>query len=138
MLQPHPTRRRRRGAAAVEFAAVAVVFFTLILALFELGRGLMCDYILANAAREACRAGVVPSATTDTITQAANTSLSGSKLSGATVTVQVNGTSADASTAQTGDRITVKITVPVASVTWVPLTRYLSGSLTGQYTLKRE
>jgi Flp pilus assembly protein TadG len=32
----------------VEFAAVALLFFTLILALFELGRGLMSDYLLAK------------------------------------------------------------------------------------------
>lgn len=140
MLLPNPLRSGppRRGVAAVEFAVIALVFFTLILALFELGRGLMGDYLLVNAAREACRAGMIPSAMTSTITQAANSSLANSKVTGATVTVQVNGTSADASTAQSGDKITVSITAPVSSTTWLPFTRYLSGNLGGSYTLRRE
>jgi hypothetical protein len=52
--------------------------------------------------------------------------------------VQVNGGSADASTAKAGDKITVSITAPVSSITWLPFTRYLSGNLSGTYTLRRE
>jgi Flp pilus assembly protein TadG len=129
---------RRRGATTVEFAVVSLAFFTLIAGLVELGRGLMGNYLLTNAARQACRVGVVPSASSNDVTTAANDALARGGITGATVTVAVNGAPADASTAQAGDRITVTIQVPVGTVTWLPVTRYLKGSLTGQYTLRRE
>src|SRR5262245_20161635 len=129
---------QRRAATSVEFAVVSLVFFTMVFALVELGRGLMSDYLVVNAAREACRTGVVPSRSNDAITQAATDALARSKISGATVTVLVNGAEANASTAKTGDSITVTVSVPVASVSWLPFVRYLSGNLTGTYTLQRE
>lgn len=129
---------RRRGAAAVEFAVVSLVFFTFVLAFFEFGRALMVDYVLVNSARQACRAGIIPGATSSQITQTASTALTKGGVAGASVTVLVNGTNADASSAQSGDRISVSVSVPVASVSWVPFTRYLTGSLNGQYTLRRE
>jgi Flp pilus assembly protein TadG len=115
-----------------------VLFFTLILTLFELSRGLMVDYYLANAARQACREGMIPSRTTSDITQAAQDALANCRITGATISVLVNGSPVEASSAQSGDRITVKITIPVSAITIVPLTRYLSGNLSGQYTLRRE
>jgi len=132
------TSARRRGATTVEFAAVSLVFFTLLFALVEFGRGMMSNYLLVNAARQACRVGVTPATSTDDITAAANDALAQSGISGATVSVAVNGTAADASTAQPGDRILVTIQVPVANVTWLPVSRYLKGALTGQYALRRE
>jgi Flp pilus assembly protein TadG len=128
----------RRGATTVEFAVVSLAFFTLIAGLVELGRGLMSNYLLTNAARQACRVGIVPSASSNDVTAAANDALARGGITGATVTVAVNGAPADVSTAQSGDRITVTIQVPAASVTWLPVTRYLKGSLRGQYTLRRE
>lgn len=130
--------RRRAGAAAMEFAVVVLIFFTLILALFELGRGLMTDYLLVNAARQACRVGILPTSTSTSITDAANAALARGQITGATVTVQVNGVTKDVSAAQSGDRVTVLITVPIDNISWVPLTRYLKGNLSGQYTLRRE
>lgn len=128
----------RRGAAAMEFAVVSLVFFTFIMALFELGRGLMSDYLLVNAARQGCRAGIVPSCSTDSIKQATNTALANSRVTGATVSVQVNGAETEASSAQTGDRISVVVTVSWTNLTWMPFTRYIPGNLTGKYTLRRE
>jgi Flp pilus assembly protein TadG len=48
-------KRSRRGAAAVEFAIVAPVFFLLALGLVEIGRMVMLQQSLTNAAREGCR-----------------------------------------------------------------------------------
>ena len=138
MLRPRARLAKRRGATSVEFAVISLVFFTLILALFELGRGLMGNYVIVNAAREGCRAGVIPSRTNDDIILSANDALARSKITGATVTVKVNGEETNASAAKSGDRITVTVAVPVASFTWLPFTRYLAGNLTGQYTLRRE
>jgi Flp pilus assembly protein TadG len=129
---------RRRAAAVVEFASVSMVFFGMLLALVEFGRGLMTDYVLVNAARRACRAGVVPNVKSDAIVKAAEEALARGAVRGATVTVKVNGTVGEAAKAAAGDRITVAVSVPVSSVSWIPGTRYLKGSLRGEYTLKRE
>ncbi len=129
---------RRRGAAAVEFAVVGMIFFVFVLATIELGRGLMVNYLLINAARQACRAGVPSGRSTANIQSAADTALQRSGLAQATVTVLVNGASADASTAQSGDRITVSVTTPLSQVSWVPGTRYLPTTLGGSYSLRRE
>jgi hypothetical protein len=64
--------------------------------------------------------------------------LTAAGMSGETATVQVNDGSSDASTAVAGDEITVSVKVPVSSVSWVPVARFLSGSLQGQYTMRRE
>ncbi len=56
-------RRRRksgeRGQAMVEFAFVLVPFLFLILGVFDLGRGIFVSHMVATAAREAARKGIV-------------------------------------------------------------------------------
>lgn len=49
----HPRRSGQRGAAAVEFAIIALMFFTLLLGIMEFGRWLF----LLNGANEATRLG---------------------------------------------------------------------------------
>jgi Flp pilus assembly protein TadG len=131
-------RRHRAGANVVEFAVVAPVLFLLVLAIFEFGRGIMVIHLLTNAARQGCRVGVIEGKSTSDITTVVNASLSSCGISGDTATILVNDGSADASTAQAGDEITVKVTVPYSKVTWVPVAKFLTGNLSGQYTLRRE
>jgi Flp pilus assembly protein TadG len=117
---------------------VSIVFFSVILGMVEVGRGLMVQYLLMNAAREGCRAGIIPGRTTDNITTTANNKLAGEGIQSATVTVLVNGAAGEAGNASSGDTIQVSVQVPVSQVTWVPFTQYLPASLTGQYALRRE
>lgn len=49
------SRRRREGAAAVEFAFVALPFFILILSMLELGMAFVLDSVLENAAMDTSR-----------------------------------------------------------------------------------
>ncbi len=131
--------RRRRGGAVVEFAVAAPILFAVILGIIEVGRGLMALHLLTNAARVGCRAGVVESVSTDTIKSAVTSALKTQGITGATPTVLVNeSSSTDASSAVAGDEITVKVSVPVSSITWVPVPNFLSGTITAQYTLRRE
>jgi hypothetical protein len=67
-----------------------------------------------------------------------NDFLSGTGISGDTATVQVNDGTADASTAKAGDEITVIVSVPIANVTWVPVNKFLSGTVSGQFTMRRD
>jgi Flp pilus assembly protein TadG len=131
---------RRAGAACVEFTVAGLVFFILILGTFEIGRALMVQHLLTNAAREGCRVGVLQGKSSTQITTAAVNRLADQGIGGAVASVQVNDGSADASNAQSGDEITVKVTVPVSKITWLPFTNYIDGSLylNSQYTLRRE
>ncbi len=58
-----PCRRNRRGAAVVEFAVVAPVFFLLVFGMIEFGRAIMVQQILTNASREGARVAVLDSPT---------------------------------------------------------------------------
>jgi Flp pilus assembly protein TadG len=131
-------RTPRSGTTTVEFAVVIPVFFVFVLGLVEVGRGFMASHLLTNAARAGCRQGILQSQSTSTITTAVNALLSRQGIQGATTTVQVNGVVADASTAKSNDDITVIVSAPVSSLTWVPVMHYLQGNITGQYTLRRE
>ena len=55
MKKPH----LRRGAAAVEFALVAIVLFSVVFVFFEYGRYVMTRDMVENAAREGARRAVV-------------------------------------------------------------------------------
>jgi Flp pilus assembly protein TadG len=132
------TGSRRRGAHTVEVAFVSPVLFLTILGLFEIGRGLMVVHLLNNAAQAGCRAGIIEGQSTANIQTAVNNALTATGVSGDSVTVQVNDGSADASTAGVGDEITVLVSVPISAITWVPGAKFLTGSLQGQYTMRRE
>jgi Flp pilus assembly protein TadG len=150
MVSPSPSRSRstfevpiqakpsRCGAYVAEFAVVALLFFVLVLAIIEFGRALMVMHLLNNAARAGARYGALEGVTTQNIKDNVNAALTNVGISGDNVTVQVNDGSADASTASQGGEITVQVTVPVSSVTWIPNLGFLSGNLGTQYTLQRE
>jgi Flp pilus assembly protein TadG len=106
--------------------------------LVEVGRGFMVTHLLTNAARVGCRQGVLQNQSTATITTAVNAVLSSQGINTGSTTVQVNGAVADASTAKSNDDITVIVSAPVATLTWVPVSRYLQGNISGQYTLRKE
>ena len=54
-----PTRKCQRGAAAVEFALVAIVFFMLLIGIVEMGRVLFTWNATAEATRYGARVAVV-------------------------------------------------------------------------------
>lgn len=54
-----PIRRRDRGQSLVEFSLVLPVFLLLLIALFDLGRGVFAYNTLTNAAREGARMAIV-------------------------------------------------------------------------------
>jgi Flp pilus assembly protein TadG len=66
---------RRAGAAAVEFAITAPVFFLFLLAAFEFGWLNVLRHTADNAAYEAARAAIVPGATAADATAKANSLL---------------------------------------------------------------
>lgn len=130
--------RRRRAAAAVEFAVAAPVFFLLVLGMLEVGRGLMVQHLLLNAARQGCRSGILPSNGNTQISDTVSGTLASAGITAQSVSVSVNNVSGNASTANSGDAITVTVAVPIAAVTWVPVSQFLSGNISSQYTLRKQ
>jgi Flp pilus assembly protein TadG len=134
-------RRPGMGASAVEFAIVAPVFFMIVLGMVEMGRAFMVLEQLTEAARRACRVAVVDGTSSATIKQTAVDYLTGVGIKGETASISINDQPLDtveAMNTPSYTEITVVITVPVASCTWLPGGLFLSGNLSGQYTMRRE
>jgi Flp pilus assembly protein TadG len=132
---PQPTRR---GATSVEFAFVAPILFAILLGMIELSRGLMVQHLITKAARQGCRLAVIEGKSNADVKAAVTNALASVGISSETITVQINDVTADASTANAGDEVTVIVSVPANSVSWVPFPNFLSGNLSGRYTLRRE
>jgi Flp pilus assembly protein TadG len=116
----------RAGAVAVEFAIVASLLFFIFLGMIEVGRAMMVLSAVSNAARNGARAGAVTLGDYTAITTAVNSSLTQATISGSTTTVvMVNSTTVtdDASfraAALPGAAISVQVSVPYGSVSWLP------------------
>jgi Flp pilus assembly protein TadG len=133
-------RRGRSGTTTVEFALVAPIFFVMVLGIFEIGRACMVTELLTEAARRACRQGVLEGTGSSTIQTTASNYLTSVGINGETANVYVNDTPAgntNVSGMPAYTEITVVVSVPIGDVTWTPLW-FVSVNLTGQYTMRRE
>lgn len=133
-----PGRRRRRGAATVEFAVIAPVLFLLVLGLIEFSRAFMVIHLLTDAARQGCRTAVVGGKSTADICATVTTTLSQEGISGHTTTVKINGIAGEASAAVSGDEIAVFVSVPASVTGWLPTPGFVDTDLTGHWSLRAE
>jgi Flp pilus assembly protein TadG len=103
------TNRHRCGAAAVEFAVTAPIFFLFLLASFEFGWLNVIRHTADNAAYEAARTAMVPGATAAEAKTKANTLLNivGARKAKVTVTPSVLN--------EDTKKVTVAIDIPMAS-----------------------
>ncbi len=131
-------RSVRVGAHMVEFAVVIPVFFVFVFGLIEIGRSMMVGSLVTNASRVGCRTGTLPGKSDSDVTAAIDGILSGQGISGYATTIKVNGSTANVSTAQATDSITVIVSVPVANTSWLPSLLYVKGSISGQFTMPHE
>jgi Flp pilus assembly protein TadG len=125
----------------VEFALVAPLFFMLVLGIIEFGRAFMVMDLLNEAARVGCRVAIIEGTSSAQIKQAATDFLTSAGINGEVAGVSVNDAPIDtveANTMPAYTEMSVVVTVPVSSVTWVPDGVFPSGNLTGQYTMQRE
>jgi len=131
-----PCRKRRRGAAAVEFAFVAPVFFLMVFGLIEFGRMVMVQQIITNASREGARVGVLDGTTGADVLSAVDNYLTGASVAGATITVDP----VEPSTAGYGEPVTVTVAVPFSQVSWLPSPMFISGGteLSASTVMRRE
>jgi len=114
----------------VEFAVVAPVFLILITGIIELGRAIVVQQLLTNASREGARIGGYDTTNSaSTVTTAVNSYLSNVGISGATTTI----TPSTLSSAKDGDSVSVKVSIPFSSVSYLPSPVYM-GTTTLQAT----
>ena len=115
----------RRGAAIVEFAVVAPILFILVFGMIDLGRGIMVQNLITNAARDGARAAVLEGADASTIETDIAAYLAASSVPGATATVTPN----PLSSAAQGAPVTVNVQVPFSAVSWLPASPFLQGKM---------
>lgn len=128
-------RQERRGAVTVEMALVAPVFFLFVLGVVEFTRAMMVQALLTNAAHLGARAGIIDNSQQSDVANAVNNYLSAGGITGATTSVSPN----PPSSAGYGQFVTVTVSVPYASVSWLPSPTYLrSASLNAASTMRRE
>lgn len=130
--------KQRSGVTTVEFALVAPILFLIIMGMIELSRGYMVSHLLTNAAHDGCRVGSLGGKANTDVNTAVTNALVSTGIRSSTVLVQVNGSSGDVSSAASGDDVTVRVSVPVSSVTWVPGWHYLGTTISAEYSLRRE
>ncbi len=93
----------------------------MLLGMFEMSRGIMVKEVLNDAARRACRIGILPNKANSDVTATITNILSDNNLptTHITTTIQVNGVTVDCSTAQQSDRISVQISIPTSDTFWI-------------------
>jgi Flp pilus assembly protein TadG len=129
--------RDRRGIAAVEMAAIAPLFISLIMGVLMVSQlGMTCQ-LLTTAAREGCRAAVVPNAAASDVQAAVNRMLAGSNITIGTVTPTCPG-STPWTSATKGTPITLSLSVPFQQISWLPTGDWFNVTLSGSATLACE
>ena len=107
--------QRRCGAAAIEFAIIAPLFFTLVFGSIEFGRALMVQQVLTNASRVGAREAITLNGTQSAVTSVSTSYATGASVSGMSVSV-----TPDPANALAGDMVTVNVSVPYSNVSWLP------------------
>ena len=126
-------RRNRRGAAAVEFAVVAPLFFLLVFGMIEFGRMVMVQQIITNGSREGARIAVLDGATGGEVVTAVENYLTSASVDGAEVAVSPN----PPSSAGYGEPVTVVVSIPFDQVSWLPSPMFLGGNPMSATTVMR-
>jgi Flp pilus assembly protein TadG len=119
-------RKNRRGAAVVEFAIVAPVFFILVFGMIEYGRMVMVQQILTNASREGARYAVILDSNDTTAVQ--------EKVTDYLVSASINGSpnvTVDWPAGGSGSNqpVTVSVSIPFGQVSWLPSPMFVSSTL---------
>jgi hypothetical protein len=132
---------RRCGAAVVEFAVIAPLLVLWLLGIVELSRGIMVKVMLSDAARKGCRTGIQrDKASSDIISDCTtimrdnnfnSSQFNPNSVGSITITIaDPNGNILnDALDAPSGSIVSVRVSIPVSSISLVPNIFLSAGSL---------
>jgi len=128
-------QKHRQGAAVVEFAILAPLMFLLVFGMIDVGRAVMVQNLLTNAARDGARTAVLDGSTVSDVETQVSDYLAASSVPGVSVTVSPDPlTSADI-----GDPVSVNVQVPFNAVSWLPSSWFLAGvTLESTVVMRRE
>ena len=134
-LSPRARRRavRFRGAAAVEFALVAPVFFLVVIGMIEVGRALMVQQALTNASRAGAREAALLATSQEAVLAKVHQYAADMGIGGAEATV-----SPDPASAVAGTEITVVASIGFNQVSWLPTPWILGGATLSASTSMRK
>jgi Flp pilus assembly protein TadG len=137
MYVPRAARRRRRAVATVEFALLLPIVLLFLTGIWEVGRLVEVNQVLDNAAREGARQAStaqahyadVQTAVTNALNDAGITNLNGLTVQVQNLTTNDTGPGTDGSgvadydptSASSGDRLQVTVTLPFNNVRWLTL-----------------
>lgn len=133
--------RVRRGALTVEMAVITPVLLGLIFGVMQVGYAFMVQHALQDAARQGCRTAVLRTRSNQAVTTAIQSLLQqeGFSPSKTTTTILVNDVVGNVATAQAGDDICVKVSMPLADVTLFPgFFSNFTGTMQGAVELRCE
>ena len=119
------SRKKRRGAAVVEFAVVAPIFLLFVFGLIEYGRMVMVQQVLTNASREGARVAVLEGSTDADVVTAVVSYCAASRI---TITEDDVSIPQDPATAGNGDPVAVTVGVAFRDVSWLPSPMYLGAA----------
>lgn len=114
--------RHRRGAAVIEFAVVAPIFFLMVFGMIEFGRMVMVHQLLVGAVREGARLAVIDGTTAAEVQDTVRSYLTASSIDGEEVQVQVTPNPA---VVPKGVPITVRTNIAFDKVSWLPAPFFL-------------
>lgn len=125
-------RQNRTAAVVAEFAICAPILFLFFFASLEFSRVNMIRQSVENAVYEGARRGIVPGATAANCRDSAQVVLNSISAGGATITVTPSVISKDT------PLVTVAVSVPVNSNSWVVPFFFEGRVIQSQMTLRRE
>ena len=122
---------------------VAPVFFLLVFGMIEFGRAVMVQQVITNASREGARTAVLDGTTRAEIDAKVEDYLQNACVSGAETAViaidDVSQAEKEFEQSDYGDAIEVTVTIPFDQVSWVPVPKFLGGTvLTATTVMRRE
>jgi Flp pilus assembly protein TadG len=127
-------RNKRCGAAVVEFACVAPIFFLLLFGIIEFGRAMMVQQVLINATREGARQAAMPGVTMEEVEDVVAEYLTSARVAANEADITIT---PDPAAALNNEQITVGVSVPYSEVSWIP-SSYISRSLRASTTMRSE
>jgi Flp pilus assembly protein TadG len=137
MIQLNSLPPRRRGVAAVELALLLPIIMILLLGIWEVGRMIIIQQILSNAAREGGRQAATGLQTNAQVEQVVRTYVQNEGLPIANLTVSVKNLNAPGTEVKDAvqlDPLEVTVTIPVNDIRWstIRLVTDATTKLTGQ------
>ena len=128
---------RRRGAAAVEFAVVAPVLLILVFGMIDVGRMIMVQQLMNDAAREGARTASLGGSSFAEVSSRVSAFLDATSVDASRVQIEV--LPINLAAAERGDLVTVRLSVAFADVSWLPTPRALGNrTLLSHCTMRHE